>query len=462
MVKQIALSLLCCLLALGASAARLNASLDKKNAALGEPIQLRIQADADLNALDLSPLKIDFEVFSSAVSGATQQGKAQSVLDATLYPLHAGTLTVPVLTLGTARSQPLSLVVQSPSITLRAWVSPDIPMVREPATLHLDIRDDGDLSWSAPTQLVAPNIYLRREVERSSESQQDGRTVQSHEFRWTLLALKDEGQSVTFPMLDTYKFGQRLRFPVSAVHFRALPAPAYLPLYVPIGRPLVRSEALPTEIFIGRPVSRVIEIDAPGLSAEGAIKLLHVDPPRGMRFFAPSVSPIKIDGRDGLRVALNFVVEDQDGSSFPAIKLPYFDPKTQRIETWDLPAARLNVRDPLREKIYAGGLILMLTLALGWLSVKAWPWLKRWRIKRTWLAQIEAANEVSALYHALTRDAPWRANTLQDSVQVLNANAQLGNDLARLRFGDGTADISFERLKRAWWMSGRQASIRVF
>ena len=77
--------------------------------------------------------------------------------------------------------------------------------------------------------------------------------------RWPLLALKSGGQSVTFPILDAYKFGQRLRYPVTAVTFRALPAPAYLPLYLPIGQPAVRAEPLPQEIFLGRPASRVLD-----------------------------------------------------------------------------------------------------------------------------------------------------------------------------------------------------------
>lgn len=462
MVKHLAIALLCCMAASAAHATRLNATLDKKIAALGEPIQLRVLANTDLGALDLSPLKTDFEVFSSAVSGGTQNGKVQSVLDATLYPLRAGKIILPNLTLGTARSQTLMLDVQPAKALVRAWVSPDTPMVREPATLHLEIRDEGDLSWNAPTQLVAPHIHLRPETERNSEVQQDGRTLQVREYRWTLLALKSEGQSVAFPMLDAYKFGQRLRFPVTRVNFRAVPAPSYLPLYLPIGRPLMRSEALPKEIFIGRPASRVLDIDAPGLSADGAIQSLRYDAPRGMRMYAPSVAPIKIDGRDGLRVTLSFVVEDATGSIFPAIKLPYFDPKTQRIEIVDLPAAPLTVRDPLREKLYVTAWILLLVSGLGWLGMKAQPVFKRWRAKCAWLARIDSADSTAALYRALTRDAPWRAHRLRHSAQILKADAQLADALERLRFGAGTPKIDFAAQKSAWRHAGRKAPVSAF
>lgn len=462
MVKSVIIALLFTLASNSAAAARLSATLDKKGTSFGEPVQLRIVANADLATLDLAPLKKDFEVFSSAVSGGAQNGKVQSVLEAILYPLRAGKLTLPALALGAARSQPLTLEVQPAKVSLRAWISPETPMAREPATLHLEIRDEGDLTWSAPTQLDAPNIHLRAQTETTREIQQDGITVRLREYRWTLLALKSGGQSVTFPILDTYKFGQRLRYPVTAVTFRALPAPAYLPLYLPIGQPAVRAEPMPRAIFLGRPASRVLDIDAPGLSAEGALKSLQFDPPRGMRLYAPSVAPMQIEGREKLRVTLSFAAEETEISAFPAIKLPYFDPKTQRIESLTIPAARLTVRDPLREKLYAGGLILLAVLCLTWLGVKAWPWLMRLRAKRAWLARLDAAGDAAALYRVLTRDAPWRANTLRKSALHLNADLQVTNSLERLRFGADAPEISFAELKNACREAGMKAPISAF
>ncbi|MBT9613992.1 MAG: BatD family protein [Burkholderiales bacterium] len=462
MVKYVIIALLFTLASNPVAAARLSATLDKQAVVFGEPIQLRVVGNIDLGPLDLAPLNNDFEVFSSAVSGGMQNGKVQSVLDATLYPLRAGKLTLPALTLGNARSQPLTLEVQPAKVSLRAWVSPETPMAREPATLHLEIHDEGDLTWNAPTQLDAPNIHLRAQTETTREVQQDGVAVRLREYRWTLLALKSGSQSVTFPILDTYKFGQRLRYPVTAVTFRALPAPAYLPIYLPIGRPAVRAEPLPKTIFLGRPASRVLDIDAPGLSAEGALKSLQFDPPRGMRLYTPSVTPIKIEGQDGLRVTLSFVAEETDVSAFPEIKLPYFDPKTQRIESLTIPAARLTVRDPLREKIFAAGFILAAVLCLSWLGVKAWPWLKRLRAKRAWLARLDAASDAAALYRALTRDAPWRAKTLRQSARKLSAATQLIHSLEQLRFGVDAPEISFAELKNAWREAGMQAPISAF
>ena len=462
MVRNVVIALLFALVVAPVSAARLNASLDKKISTFGEPIQLRIEGNTDLSALDLVPLQKNFEVFSSAVSGGTQNGKMQSVLEATLYPLRAGRFALPTLALGNARSQPLLLDVQPAKVSLRAWVTPDTPMVREAATLHLEIRDEGDLTWNAPTQLDAPTIHLRAQGETTREVLEDGVAQRLREYRWSLLALKSGGQSVAFPLLDAYKFGQRLRYPMIPVTFRALPAPAYLPLYLPIGQPSMRAEPMPSEILIDRPASRVLDIDAPGLSAEGAQKSLQYAAPRGMRLYAPSVAPITLDGRETLRVTLSFVAETTDVSGFPEIKLPYFDPKTQRIETLIIPPARLFVRDPLREKIYRGGLILFAVLGMTWLGVKARPWLQRWRAKRAWLTQIDAATDAVTLYRVLTRDAPWRANTLRQSAHALSADAQLSDALDQLRFGTDVPEVSFAEMKNAWQEIGARTPITAF
>ena len=194
MVRNIIIALLIALVVTPASAARLSASLDKKISSLGEPVQLRMVANKDLSSLDLALLKKEFEVFSSAVSGGEQNGKVQSVLEATLYPLRAGTLTLPSLALCNARSQRLSLEVQPAKVSLRAWITPETPMVREPATLHLEIRDEGDLTWNAPTQLDAPNIHLRAQGETTREVLHDGVALRVREYRWSLLALKSGGR----------------------------------------------------------------------------------------------------------------------------------------------------------------------------------------------------------------------------------------------------------------------------
>jgi len=441
------------------AAAPLTAELDKKISTLGTPLQLRITSRNDLSALDLTPLKQDFEVFNSAASTSTYRGKQHSVLDVTLYPLRSGKLRLPRLTLGAARTPALALEIQAANVALRAWLTPALPMEREPSTLHLEIRDDGSLLWSRPTQIDAPHSVLHALPEQTRKETRTGSTVR--DYRWRVLPLKNGSLGIAFGMLDAYQFGQRLRFPVSAVSFRAQPAPAYLPLYLAIGKPIIHADSLPRQIVVGQPVAWNMDIEAPGLSGAGVLQSLRIDAPRGLRFYPPSVIPVKRDGGDALRLTLSFVADRRE-ARFPALRLAYFDPRTRRVEALAIPAATLTVRDPLREKIIASGLILFGLLLLAWIGHKTWPWLRRWRVKRVWLARIQAAHDPVSLYRALTQAAPWRALTLRHWPETWHIAPALRTQLEQLRFGPGKNENTFSNLKQAWQHACAQLPLRYF
>ena len=440
------------------TAATLNAKLDKKISTLGEAVQLHITGPANLSQPDLSSLKKDFEVFSSATSSSSRNGQEQTELDVTLYPLHSGKLLLPGLVLGGLHTRALPIEIQPSGVTLRAWLAPALPMEREPATLHLEIHDDGSLNWARPTQLDAVHIALRPLREQIRDD-----TSGVHDYRWTVLPLKSGSLGIAFGMLDAYKFGQRLRFALNPVSFRALPAPAYLPLQVPVGKPLIRTDTLPKQLIAGQPLAWNMDIDAPGLSAEGALKLVQFDTPRGLHFYAPSVVPIKIDGRDKLRLTLTFVA-DRHAQRFPALQLAYFDAQTQRIEAITIPAASFSMRDPVREKMLAATLAALGLLALGWIGYKAYPWLRRLSVKRAWLARLAAAQDAAGLYRALTQETPWHAATLEQWPLPLHAciPPALRAQLTQLRFGQRRDEMDFVELKTAWTKACAQLALRRF
>jgi hypothetical protein len=441
------------------AAATLNSQLDKKVSTLGEAIQLHVSGPANLSELDLTPLKKDFEVFSSAASISNSHGREQSALDVTLYPLHSGTLPLPPLVMKGTRTHALQIEIQPGDVTLRAWLTPELPMEREPVTLHLEIRDDGSLNWAMPTQLDAPHISLRP----LRDSPRSGETSGIHEYRWTVLPLKSGSLGIGFGMLDAYKFGQRLRFALSAVSFRALPAPAYLPLHIPIGKPLLRADAIPQQLIADQPVEWNVDIDAPGLSADGALKLVQFDTPPGLHFYAPSAAPIKIDGREKLRLTLTFTA-NRHAQIFPAVHLAYFDAQTQRIEALSLPAATFTVRDPGLEKMFAALFAVLGLLILAVLGFQARPWLRRLKMKRHWLTRINTARDPSQLYRALSQEAPWHVATPElwpESVRS-RITPVLRAQLAQCCFGPARDEKPFEELKTAWAKACTQLPLRYF
>lgn len=441
--------------------AALEVKLDKNRSQLGEPVLLQIKSAEDLSALDLSPLKQNFEIASQTINRSSSQNREQYLLEATLYPLRSGVLTVPKLMLGTIRSRGFSILIQPASVSMLAWFPPGMPMERQPTVLHLEIRDDGSLSWDTPIQIDAPFATVRALPESTREESQDGIKRVVHHFRWQILPLKEGSLTVSFGSLDAHRYAQRLRFPVSSVSLNVRPAPAYLPLNLPIGKPAIRIDPRPQHIIAGKPVAWNMYILAPGLSAEGARNLLQYAAPVGSRFYPPSITPVMLDGEEYLRITLSFIA-DRTTRIFPAIQLPYFDLQGQRIETVLLPAASLQVRDPGRERLIVGSIAVVvagLLALLGWLGWRQW---QRLGAKRRWLAQIGAAQTPAMLYAALTKDSPWRVRSLRSLPDRLKIDTRLYAELEQACFGSSNQAHRFAELKKNWSRGIASTSTRYY
>lgn len=441
--------------------ASLDVRLDKSRSQLGEPLLLLIKSADDLSALDLSPIKQNFEIASQTINRASSKGRDQYLLEATLYPLRSGVLTIPKLTLGTVRSRSLGILIQPATITMLTWFPPGMPMEREATVLHLEIRDDGNLSWDTPIQIDAPYTMVRALPESTREESQDGIKRVVHHFRWQILPLKEGSLTVSFGLLGAHRYAQRLRFPVSSVSLNVRPAPAYLPLNLPIGKPEIRIDPRPQRLIAGKPVAWNMYVHAPGLSAEGANSLLQYTAPAGVRFYPPNIEPVILDGEEYLRITLSFFA-DRTARSFPSIRLPYFDQQQQRIETVLLPASSLQVRDLVRERLLAASMVVagtVLLVALSWLGWRQW---RRIHAKRRWLAQVSAAQTPTLLYAALTKASPWQVRSLRGMPSILKIDAREYAELERVRFGMANEQSLFPELKKKWAHVIAKISSRFF
>lgn len=432
-----------------AAHAALEVKLDKSQSQLGEPLLLQIKSPADVGALDLSPIAQNFDIASQTLNRTTTQGREHFLLEATLYPLRSGTLTVPKLTLGSEHSRQFSILIHPASVSMLAWFPAGLPMEREVTVLRLEIRDDGNLSWDTPIQMDVPYATVRALPETTSEESQNGLKRVVHHFSWQVLPLKEGSLTVNFGLLDAHRFAQRLRFPMGPVSIKVRGAPAYLPLSLPIGKPVIRLDPRPHTIFVGKPASWNIYIHSPSLSAEGVNSLLQYSVPDGLRMYPPSITPMVMDGETYLRVTLSFIV-DKTGINFPALGLPYFDQQQQRIETLTLPAIPLRVRDLARERLITLGIASIptaLLLVLGWL---AWRQRRHIQAKRRWLAQIQAALTPAMLYEALTTNSPWRVHSTKSLPPQLKIDPCLYRELDQVIFdAPGKAPL-FSEHKEKW------------
>lgn len=108
-----------------AHASGVKASLDRDHVTLGDTVTLTLAfpSDSAMTTPDLTPLHKDFQVEgqSSSSSFSSVNGAIQSsyLLQLSLRPLHAGTLTIPALKVGAQHTPVLTLKVSPPSADAR-------------------------------------------------------------------------------------------------------------------------------------------------------------------------------------------------------------------------------------------------------------------------------------------------------------------------------------------------------
>jgi hypothetical protein len=455
---------------------RFTLKVDKKTIALGEPLTLELRADdgrEPLSGISLDPLKQSFNVYgiSSNVQTQTRKGRTVSVESMTLilYPLRSGKLQLPALRYMKKASKALDIsVTESGKNTLPVIFKTAIDsaglQVRQAATLTLDIYDDGTLQWTAPGEPQAAGAHQRRLAESQREEMLEGTRYTVHRYAWALMPLREGSLKVEFPLLDAFKFGTRLRYPLAALKLEVAAVPAYLPVHVPIGKLQVAAEALPAEIALGRPVNWNLTIQGSGLSEAGLGKLLSsIRSNEALKFYPASIS--KVDNARAttaaqtLRVTLPLVPLQTGTQQLPEINLPYYDPASARIESIVIPGARIKVINPLWltvQKIALGLLVLLCAIALGyWLFAKLRQLLQR----RSALLAIKRAVSADELHRALlyfeSDSAAVSSATLQQWLQHMqqtsSSAAQLAGVVQRLenaRYGAGTTDRDISGLAR--------------
>lgn len=433
---------------------RLTAKADKNISVLGEPVLVEIRAEdarEPLSSISLEKLKRDFNVYAISSSSQTLRKSGRSIstetMSLTLYPLRSGKLNVPAFSYRGSSSKAIALVVNESGksmakVIFKAALDTPQPRVRQASTLTLEIHDDGTLQWTAPPELLAPGVHQRRLSESQSEEMLDGKRYTVHRYAWALMPLREGKITVEFPLLDAFKFGTRLRYPLPPMQLNAAAVPAYLPVHVPIGQLQVSAEALPTEIALDRPVNWTFTVAGTGVSEEGLGKLVaaSVRNSESMRFYPAVIgkddSERALTAMQKLRVALPFVAIKTGALQLPEISLPYYDPASARIESASLEAAHVEVFNPLMRT----GLKIALALLLiaGFSAAGYWLYIRvrrnRYRLKI--LLAIGRSTSADELHAALLKFADenesMRNATLRQWLQHMQRHFRVDERLSGL------------------------------
>lgn len=352
----------------------LNAQLDRKSIALGEPLTLSLSGKADaLEQLNLDALKPEFEVFARTLS----RNNAQGTLQLTLYPMRSGKLVVPALGNGADRSRALSIQVDTssellPKNSIEFYTEPAAPLVRQATRFTLQICDDGSLEWKRPTLPLSSQAQHRALGEEQIEIEVDGTRCTAHRYHWAVLPTQADEVRFDLPMLEASKFGQRFRLPPPHVAFTAKPVPGWLPLNVPVGKPTVASDALPDESPIERPLAWRFTVDS-GYSIDGlkALLALQLQPHEQWKHYPPTVEALAPEDRNSplTRLAVTlYALPDATGPlAVPPLALPYLDPTSERLEQIALPTGQVHVYDPFWRKLgkAANALLGLISIAVA-------------------------------------------------------------------------------------------------
>jgi hypothetical protein len=335
----------------------------------------------------------------------------------------AGALSIPPLQLDARRTAALPLTVTDgseavPRVTAN-WVLepaaarldqgrvPAAPLrVNQPVRLSLAICDDGSLQWQRPALPTQAGRVLRDLGEDEGTGERVGVACTLHRFHWALLATQGGAATLTVPMLDASRFGQRLRFPGPSLNFEAAALPAWLPAHVPPVAPVILAAALPARWPLERPLSWRFEV-AGGYSADGLKALLDLQlrdsPVLGV--YPPLIEPIAPDDLNSplSRYAVILFLQPRASGeiTLPSLNLPWYDPARGQMAGMTLKGKTLTVFDPRWQRAgqVAGGLAAALLLAaLAWQLRR----MAHWRLaRRRGLRAIRQARDLPELARAV-------------------------------------------------------------
>ena len=360
-------------------AGNLTASVDRDTLGLEETFTLVLRYDEQINTTpDYELLRKDFDILN------TQSGTQMSIINGSmeastewkiaLAPKRIGKLLIPSFTIDGAISDAIEMTIEgkskSPkngdsSVTAEIETSKDTSYVQEQVIVTLRLYTTIGLNGVELQPLQVKDALVVNIDEKQYQTKINGRPGAVVETRYAVFP-QHSGELIIPSMLYQVSVasGQRdlwdrfygngqnniLRLRTDEQRINVLPAPAtvdaanWLPAH-----DVSLSEHWSTNIDalkIGEPVTRSITIKADGLTA-GQITPLQLAPIDGLTFYndqAQTDDQKSANGVEGSRIETIAIVPTKAGHfTLPAVKVNWWDTKTNSIRTATLPAVSLTV-----------------------------------------------------------------------------------------------------------------------
>ena len=386
------------LMALGTARADIKASLDASQIAVGDTVQLTLEHDGRVSGQpDLAPLQQSFDILGTSsstmielVNGSASE-KTQVVL--TLAAKRTGRLTIPSLTWGGERSQPLTLSVagpdgaaqsgdapaqSAPNVFMEASVSPEQPYVQ--AAVQLTVRlFAADTLYHADLELPESGEVVAKQVgsDETGTAERNGRSYQVFTRHYLLFPLHSGKLTLQGPVLDAELamsqsrrsygtdpwggglFGGpllqtvrpiRLRGKPIVLAVRARPASAVGSYWLPARDVILTATWTPAKLTAqaGDPVTLDLDLKATGLTAAQLPDLASLlSPPSGLKSY-PDQPKLDDSAQGGTLIgrreqAIAFMASSPGHYTIPALTVSWWDTQTNQPRVATLAAHTLSI-----------------------------------------------------------------------------------------------------------------------
>ena len=359
-----------------AASAAVRAWLDRDSMQLGETVTLNVESDDSTAAQpDFSALLGDFNSLgtqsSRQISMTNGSTVAKTVWAVGLEPKHAGTLTIPALTIGGEITNALSLTVLpapvgaqgKPGDSLFVEVSAD-PLspyvqqqVRYTVKLYFSVNlSDGSLDEPAASGAVVKKLGRDKQYVATVNGQR------YHVLERNYALTPEQSGMLEMPQLNFrgsavdnsdptgfFQRGRTITARSDAVQLNVRPKPASwgtAPWLPATSLSLTDESELPGEIKVGEPLTRTIKLSAQGLGFE-QLPELEIKTPDGAEVY-----PDKPDTRTrddgswlyGERTRKFAIVPTRPGTlTLPAVEVQWWNTAKDQMETATLPQRTINV-----------------------------------------------------------------------------------------------------------------------
>lgn len=364
-------------------AADLSARLERSQLSQNETLELILETTdpAQFGKPDLGPLDQDFRVLGVRQNSLPPGERVTTRWNVTLQPKASGALTIPALTLGGARSQPLTVTVEATAAKRQAREPVYLEAAVERTRLYvqaetiLTIRlyhavalyDDHVLTPPNPSEarvdlLGTPQVY-ERDVEGVRHGVIEWRYA-IHPLQSGTLVLPPQTFSATLAggLDDSSRAGQPIQLRTPALTLEVLPQPASYPPQTPWvpARSLTLTQQwnpAPADAREGSALTRTLQLRAEGL-APGQLPPLVLPDIEGVKRYAeqPRLSlQTQARGLVGQREERVALIPTSTGDKvLPPVEVVWWNTETDTLERATLPAQPLVVaEDPTLQPVAA-------------------------------------------------------------------------------------------------------------